>query len=82
MGVEEVKNWGMDTGSKWTETVMIRGDKFSNIIIPSGQLTKNKCSWLPVEMIIFKVDQGASDNYLVLLNIYEFQCATYILKDS
>lgn len=79
----ELRGGGLGSESKMTKPVTNRKDKFSNMIILSGQLTKNKCSLAPCGNDNFKKrTQGASDNYLVLLNIYEFQCATYILKDS
>lgn len=79
----EMRGGGLCSESKMTKTVTNRKDKFSNMIILSGQLTKNKCSLAPCGNDNFKKrTQGASDNYLVLLNMYEFQCATYILKDS
>lgn len=77
----ETKKGGLGRESKMTETATNRRDKFSNTIILSGQLAKNKCSLAPCGNDDFKKQaRAALDNYLGLLNIYEFQRATYILK--
>lgn len=49
--VGEMKK-GLVTESKMTKPATNRRDTFSKMIIVSGQLTENKCSLAPCEMII------------------------------